>query len=617
MDRRSFILILLFSISMFFVNNWLFDKPKPKTNQVQITEVAPIQAAEIPSKKAETFYVLENEYQQIVFSNIGGAIKEINLPFKSSSNTSSIVLPIEFDTQIEKQSPKNSQFPLQSYMIAGESSAQLPKEGGYYPLLRRGILSQKASKTIDVSPSYYGLNILSDETQSFTTGTYKVTNFTKESITFEISQNHRTITKTYRLAKNQGSFIPYSLTLDVEVDGSTSGLSITSGVPEVEIVSSSPAPSIKYLQNKKNGYSIEKFKLPKNSSSITDSSIGWVSNSNGYFGLIVNPVMPTPSSFEGSFIPGQQDPTRLTLVQAAHNLYPAKNYPGYQVEIPFKPTEKKFSFNLYAGPYDQSMLKKADAGFSALNGSSPEFTEALTSQGFFAFISVPFAKFLFIVMKFFYNFTHSWVIAIFFLTVVLKIILLPLNNWSMQSQSKLEKLSPQLKSIKTRYGNDPKRQQLEMMQFYKDQKVNPIAPFLIMFLQFPFILGMLDLLKSVFPLRGATFIPGWIDNLTSPDVLFSWSYPIPLIGNQFHLLPLILGGITFLQMKLASSKNKILDEEARKQANTANYMLPIFMTVIFYNFPSGLNIYWIFSTILGIVQQYIMTKKPSLLGVKR
>ncbi len=619
MDRKSFFLLLLFTIMMFFVNNWLFEKPKPKAKTVEVVEASPLKTAPPVDNKNEKFYVLENQFQQIVFSNIGGAITEINLPFKSSANASSIVLPIEFDKLIANQNPKNALFPLSSYYKANSSEASKPQEGGYYPLLRRGIAATKNSKAIDISPTFYALNVISDSSTDLAKAEYRVTEFTETRITFETSKGGRTIKKTYEFAKNSSGFIPYSLNLKFNIDGDFKDLFLTSGVPEVEIVSSSPAPSITYLTEAKNKFSVEKLKLPKVSSKIEKGSINWICNSNGYFGIIFQPT-PEITSFEAALIPGLKDPTRLSLIHAQHEVFPSKNYPGYQLEIPFAQASNSLQLKVYAGPLDQGMLKKADQGFAMNeNGDSPNFQLAMKIHGWFAFISEPFSKFLFIVMKFFYDFTHSWTLSILLLTIVLKVVLYPLNNWSMQSQSKMEGLGSQMKALKARYGQDPKRYNMELMQLYKDKNINPLSVYLIMFLQLPFLIGMFDLLKSAFQLRGASFIPGWIDNLTSPDVLFSWNQPIFFFGNGFHLLPFLLGGITYFQMWFNSRKNKNLeiDSEAKKQARITSITMTVFFTILFYNFPSGLNLYWIFSTILGILQQQLLSKKPKLIGARK
>ena len=144
------------------------------------------------------------------------------------------------------------------------------------------------------------------------------------------------------------------------------------------------------------------------------------------------------------------------------------------------------------------------------------------------------------------------------------------------------------------------------MNLYRDSGVNPVSGCLPLLIQMPFLIGMFDLLKSTFELRGASFIPGWIDNLTAPDVLFSWSQPIFFIGNEFHLLPILLGGVMFLQQRLMSTlpKDPSLWTEQQRQQRSMGSVMAIVFAVMFYNFPSGLNIYWLSSMLLGILQQW-------------
>ena len=130
---------------------------------------------------------------------------------------------------------------------------------------------------------------------------------------------------------------------------------------------------------------------------------------------------------------------------------------------------------------------------------------------------------------------------------------------------------------------------------------------------------MFDLLKSAFELRGASFIPGWIDNLTAPDVVFSWSYPIFFFGTSLHLLPILLGAVMFVQQKLSSplpKNEKTLTDQQKQQKLMGNVMVVVF-TVMFYHFPSGLNIYWLSSMALGILQQWVMNKKMKPLIISK
>nr|NGX36691.1 Membrane protein insertase YidC [Candidatus Anoxychlamydiales bacterium] len=204
------------------------------------------------------------------------------------------------------------------------------------------------------------------------------------------------------------------------------------------------------------------------------------------------------------------------------------------------------------------------------------------------------------------------------LTFALRIMLYPLNAWTIKSQMKMQEMGPKMSAIKAKYARDPQRQKLEMVKLYKEKGTNPLLGCFPMFIQLPFLIGMFDLLKSTFELRGAVFIPGWIDNLTAPDVLFTWNYPIPLIGNEFHLLPIIMGAVMFLQSKFTAKATKTSGPmtDQQKQQKMMTSILPIVFTVIFYRMPSGLNIYYLFFSLFGILQQWIMnkqTKKKALL----
>ena len=91
---------------------------------------------------------------------------------------------------------------------------------------------------------------------------------------------------------------------------------------------------------------------------------------------------------------------------------------------------------------------------------------------------------------------------------------------------------------------------------------------------------------------------------------FKEELAFPFFGNAFHLLPFINGGMIFLQQKFAAPQSAAPQtEEAKAQANMMRVMMPVMMTLLFYNFPSGLNIYWIFSSFLAIIQQKIILSR--------
>lgn len=176
---------------------------------------------------------------------------------------------------------------------------------------------------------------------------------------------------------------------------------------------------------------------------------------------------------------------------------------------------------------------------------------------------------------------------------------------------KMQQIAPEVQKIQEKYKKDPKKAQLQIMNLYRDAGVNPISGCFPLLIQMPFLIGMFDLLKSTFELRGAAFIPGWIDDLAAPDVLFSWSTPIFFIGTQFHLLPIMLGAVMFLQQRLMSPLPKDVNQltEQQRQQRAMGTMMTVVFTVMFYHFPSGLNIYWLSSMLLGILQQWWTQKR--------
>ncbi len=572
-----------------------------------------VQQASVPLAAApdasESFYVLETDYQQLVFSTRGGSLAEINLPFNNSKDSKSIIKEIDIGRKILSDAPQNAHFPLHPYQSPSGEQVR-GSLGGYYPLLRRPIMNADGTQKTDVSPQFYALNILGEKGDG--SMNYRVEEFSSRKIKFVGSDGGRRITKTYTIPEEMSG--PYCFDLEIEIDGDAQGLWLTSGVPDVELVGGSYAPQLKYQVRTNRGTDVEEIKLPKEGST-TDRSLTpyWLSNCNGFLGLIVDPLTPTPPGYKVDKINGAELPTRLTTIDAAHNLYPAADYPGYMTSLPLNSGVSQF--RVFAGPYDEKLLKDLDNLYSdPKKNYNPEYTEAISMQGWFSFISQPFAKFLFLLMQLFYAITHSWAISIILLTVALRVMMYPLNNWSIRTQMKNQEMAPKIKAIQERYKNDPIRANKEKINLYKQSGVNPLGGCLPMFLQIPFFMGMFYMLKSSFPLRGAVFIPGWIDDLAAPDVLFRWDTPIWLIGNEFHLLPILSGLVMYVQgkmmQKLPTDGTPLSD--AQKQQKMMGNVMAIMFAVLFYNVSSGLNIYMMISTLMGILQQKFLMNKTTV-----
>ena len=615
MDKRSLFFVCALSVCLFLFNH-LFDKPLPQAPQVVQTEAsveeAPLVFNEepkvLPSKDGE-LYVLENDFQQIVFSTMGGSICEINFPFQSEKDVKSLVLPIGFDRTMEKNYPFNDHFPTRSfwsYKNGEQIQVSRGEIGGYYPLLRRSVFGENDKPTHSLSPRYFAFNVVSEE-ENLSNQPYEVTHYNQNSISFSRMDSYRKITKTFTLSSEK---TPYCFEVEIKVEGDGRGLFLTTGIPDVELISNQFTPTLKYLIQKVDKNQVESLSLPKASMSYSSLSPTWISNSNGFFGIIVEPLSEIGAGFKANWIDGTLAPTRLSLIDAQNNLYPADKYSGYELLLPLRTlSSSPFKARVFAGPYQGTLLKEIDATLS-LKEKNPNFISAISFQGWFTFISEPFSKFLFLLMNFFYQLTHSWGFSIILLTVALRVMLYPLNEWSIKSSLRMQRISPQISAIQEKYKKEPKKAQMEIMLLYKEKGVNPMTGCLPILIQIPFLIGMFDLLKSIFELRGASFIPGWIDNLTAPDVVFSWNYPLIFFGTSFHLLPLLLGVVMYMQQKISSQgskNNKNLTDSQRQQKFMGNIMVVVF-TVISYHFPSGLNIYWLSSMALGIAQQWFANK---------
>lgn len=476
--------------------------------------------------KSHQYYVLENDYVQLVFSNVGGALSEINLPLHTDKESYSVVNEIGFDREIIKDSPANAHFPEHPYHKAGSSEVQPPGPiGGFYPLIRRDLFGTK--KEFAIAPQYYAMNIVSDYPEMAELP-YEVQKFTEDEIIFVATQPHRKITKTFKLHPgHEGA--PYCFDLTVKVDGDARGLWLTSGVPEVEIMSNSSSPQLQYRVIRKGKGEVEKLGLPKPKEALSSTTIqpDWMVDSNGYLGVIIDPLTDIGTGYKAAAIPGQNVPTRLSVIDPKYQPYKPSKYPGYEIYLPLPSKGGTSSFRVYAGPFEEKTLKAVDRMFAdKMTGYNPDYAAARNFYGWFSFISKPFSKLLFIVMSFFHTITGSWGFSIILLTVFLRVLLYPLNAWSFKSMRRMQKLSPQVQAIQKKYKKDPKRSQMEIMTLYREKKVNPFMGCVPILIQLPFLIAMFDLLKSSFQLRGASFIPGWIENLTAPDVLFSWQTPI-------------------------------------------------------------------------------------------
>jgi len=212
------------------------------------------------------------------------------------------------------------------------------------------------------------------------------------------------------------------------------------------------------------------------------------------------------------------------------------------------------------------------------------------------------------VMQIIHRFVPNYGVAIIILTVLVKILLFPLTHKSFESTSKMQVLNPKIQELREKHKDNPQKMNQAMQELYKKEGVNPLGGCLPMGLQFPFFIAMFGVFNNHFDLRGATFIPGWITDLSAPESIWNFGgFSLPLLGwSDLRLLPIL-----FVASQLLSSK--LMQNPAAGTSNSQmkmmQYGMPIMFFFILYNMPSGLLVYWIFSNMLTVGQQFLSTQK--------
>ena len=209
-------------------------------------------------------------------------------------------------------------------------------------------------------------------------------------------------------------------------------------------------------------------------------------------------------------------------------------------------------------------------------------------------------------LKLFYRIVPNYGIAIILLTIVVKGALYPLTRKSFTSMRRMQELQPKINELREKYKNDQQKMNQAMAEFYKKEKVNPLGGCLPMLLQIPFFIAMFGVFNNSFDLRGATFIPGWIDDLSATESIFSWGgFGLPVIGNDIRLLPII-----FLVTQLFTSKfmQSGATSGSSTQQKLMKYALPAFIFFVLYNMPAGLLVYMILTNLVTGIQQYLASR---------
>lgn len=193
------------------------------------------------------------------------------------------------------------------------------------------------------------------------------------------------------------------------------------------------------------------------------------------------------------------------------------------------------------------------------------------------------AKPIFYVLRYINDYTHNYGVTIILLTVIIKLLFVPLQYKSYTSMKKMQGIQPRVAAVQEKFKDDRERLNKELIKLYRDHKVNPVGGCLPMVLQMPVFVSLFNILYMTIDLRQAP-LGLWITDLSVQD--------------PYYILPIIMGISMVIMQKIQPTT---MDPTQAK----IMLMLPAVMTFLFINFPAGLVLYWLTNNVLTIVQQFV------------
>ncbi|MBM3624194.1 MAG: membrane protein insertase YidC, partial [Alphaproteobacteria bacterium] len=318
---------------------------------------------------------------------------------------------------------------------------------------------------------------------------------------------------------------------------------------------------------------------------------GWVGLTDKYWGAVVAPNQNAPMEARYASMGGA-----------------VKTYQADTVSDPITVESGKSS---EATTYVFAGAKVVDVLDAYKENPGLKRFDLLIDWGWFYFITRP----MFRLIDFLYRLLGNFGLAILAVTVIVKLAFLPLANKSYQSIAKMKAIQPKIKELKEKYGDDKHKFNMEQMELYKREKINPASGCLPVIVQIPVFFSLYKVLVVTIEMRHAPFF-GWIRDLSAPDPtnVFNLFGLLPFDPTHVAIFgpylalgvwPLLMGVSMWLQMKMNP-------EPADEIQKTMFAWMPVIFTFTMGGFASGLLIYWTWNNLLSIVQQGVIMKRAGL-----
>ncbi len=399
----------------------------------------------------------------------------------------------------------------------------------------------------------------------------------------------------YTLVNHTGAVLPTKLFYN----GPTLAIESRNEIPEV-VVGLDNDQRVKLTHSAASSYTPEKGEV-----SLVDARLPmlWTGITSAYFeGL----VRPTPVEGQGWYLSDVRVQAAAPAAPVTAEQYPAFTFETLEQKLaPDKPTELKME--AYFGPRWRDVLKTPYyAAFPRSYGETLVLSGGMCGFCTFAWLIDALVWLLGVFHWLFGGFASAgdWGLAIIALVILVRLALHPITKRSQINMAKMAKMGPEVERLKKKHGDNKEELNRAMMGFYKEQGATPILGCLPMLIQMPIWIALWSGLQSTFELRLSPFLWGftWIDDLSQPDRLLAFR-PIPLLFgwtvDGVNILPMLLAVVFFLQQKYMQPPQQAMTPEQEQQQKMMKWMTLLF-PLLLYNGPSGLNLYILTSTGLGI-----------------
>jgi YidC/Oxa1 family membrane protein insertase len=332
----------------------------------------------------------------------------------------------------------------------------------------------------------------------------------------------------------------------------------------------------------------------------------WAGHVSTYFNALVLPKI-------GEFAQGFSVHARA-LDPDQEDRHVAMTFETDPVDIKASGQQASFPLYVYLGPKSRGVLRANGCIYTSFPRAY-DMTLVIRSGpcGYCAWDWL--IDLLFYILWFFHAIFRDWGVAIICLVLLVRAALHPLTRSGQIHMMKMQKMAPEMNKLKEKYAHDKEALNQAMMEYQKEAMPAQLMGCLPMFLQMPIWIALWSALQSTFELRQAPFLYGltWIKDLARPDALVSFPHavPIPLIITTLHvqainILPVLMAVATYVNQKYFMPKPTATMTPEQEQTQKMTQVMSMFFPLMFYAFPSGLNIYYLTSMTLGIVESKII-----------